>query len=146
MTLKKITLFFLLSMLTIDAFAETWYPVAIGNNIMIFIDKSSIEKKGKLKKFWQWQFFANPLGKVDSVKTYVAIDCSEKTRRTEYLIGISNDDNIIQEGVPESDFSKISKDSLESQVLIAVCENKFAGKPQPQLKLQEVRKFINGIK
>jgi len=128
-----------------EAHAAAWYPAVVSNNIMIFIDKSTIQKKANISKIWQWQFFTPPIGKIDSAKTYVAFDCQAKKRKTEYLIGINGASNIVQEGVPESQFESVTKGTNEATVMEMVCDNKFQGTPQQDLDLNQVRSFMFGI-
>lgn len=129
----------------VEAQAAAWYPIVVSNNVMIFLDKSTLQKKGSISKIWQWQFFSPPIGRVDSAKTYVAFDCQAKKRNTEYIIGINGPTNIIQEGVPESQFEAVTKGTIEATVMEAVCDNKFQGTPQQDLDLNQVRNFMFGV-
>lgn len=142
----KIGIIVAIVMTTSNSYAAAWYPVVVSNNVMIFLDKSTLQKKGNTIKIWQWQFFSPPIGKIDSAKTYVVFDCQAKRRKNEYIIGISGADNIVQEGIPDSQYELVNKGTIESTVLESVCENKFQGTPQPNIDLNQVRNFMLGVK
>jgi len=122
--------------------AATWYPVAVNNAVMIFVDKASVKKNGNTVKFWQWQLFGRAIGKTDSAKSQVVMDCKSKTRKTDYMIAISELDTVQQEGKVDSSFEAIQPNSLEAAVYDAVCNNKFTGKPQSTVSIYDVRSFM----
>lgn len=124
------------------ALAAAWYPVAVSPSVMIFVDKSSIKKSGNTAKFWQWQLFARPIGKTDSAKSQVVMDCKTKQRKTEYMIAIAEIDTVQQEGKVDSGFETISPNTLEYAVYDAVCNNKFTGQPQGTVNINDVRSFL----
>lgn len=128
--------------IVVEASAAEWYPVAAGSNVAIFVDKSSIKTKGKEKTFMQWQLFGQRIGQTDSAKTRIVFDCEKATRKTEYLIAISQIDTIQSEGKVDDTFKPIVQDSLESTVYQAVCQNKFEGQPQATVNINEVRNFL----
>ena len=130
------------SLFSNSIFAASWYPVAANNMIMIFVDKSSIKRVGNTAKFWQWQLFGRPIGKADSAKSQVVMDCKSKTRKTDYMIAISELDTVQQEGKVDSSFEAIQPNSLEAAVYDAVCNNKFTGKPQSTVSIYDVRSFM----
>lgn len=122
--------------------AASWYPVAVNNTMMIFVDKESVKRTGTTVKFWQWQLFGRPIGKTDSAKSQVVMDCKSKQRKTEYLIAIADIDSVQQEGKVDSSFETIQPNSLESGVYEAVCNNKFTGQPQKTVSVYDVRSFM----
>jgi len=126
----------------LTASAASWYPVAVSPSVMIFVDKSSIKKSGNKAKFWQWQLFARPIGKTDSAKSQVVMDCKTKQRKTEYLIAIAEIDTVQQEGKVDAGFDAISPNTLEYSVYDAVCNNKFTGQPQGTVNIYDVRGFL----
>lgn len=109
---------------------------------MIFVDKESVKRTGTTVKFWQWQLFGRPIGKTDSAKSQVVMDCKTKQRKTEYLIAIADIDSVQQEGKVDSSFETIQPNSLESGVYEAVCNNKFTGQPQKTVSVYDVRSFL----
>lgn len=125
-----------------SAHAATWYPVAVSSAVMIFVDKSSIKKTGNTARFWQWQLFGRPIGKTDSAKSQVVMDCKTKQRKTEYMIAIAEIDTVQQEGKVDSNFETIMPNSLEYAVYEAVCNNKFSGQPQKTVNINDVRSFL----
>lgn len=125
-----------------EASAAEWYPVAAGPNVAIFVDKSSIKTKGKEKTFMQWQLFGQRIGQTDSAKTRIVFNCEKATRKTEYLIAISQIDTIQSEGKVDDNFKPIVPDSLEATVYQAVCQNKFDGQPQATVNINDVRNFL----
>lgn len=142
MKFLRVLLCSLLLSISLEAFAATWYAVAVNNTMMIFVDKSSIKKSGATVNFWQWQLFGRPIGKTDSAKSQVVMDCKTKQRKTEYLIAISEIDTIQQEGKVESKFEAIAPNSLESAVADAVCNNKFSGEAKSTVNIYDVRGFL----
>lgn len=128
--------------LTTEASAAEWYPVAAGPNVAIFVDKSSIKTKGKEKTFMQWQLFGQRIGVADSAKTKTVFDCANKTRKTEYLIAISEIDTVKSEGKVDDTFKPVVENSLEATVFQAVCQNKFDGKPQATVNINDVRNYL----
>ncbi len=122
--------------------AADWYPVAAGSNVAIFVDKSSIKTKGKTKTFMQWQLFGQRIGTIDSAQTRIVFDCANNTRKTEYLIAITQVDTVQSEGKVEDTFKPVVANSLEATVYEAVCQNKFDGQPQPTVNVNEVRNFL----
>ena len=131
-----------LGLFTGQALAAEWYPVAAASNVAIFVDKASIKTNGKQKKFMQWQLFGQRIGATDSAKTRVVFDCANKTRKTEYLIAISQSDTIQSEGKVDDTFKPVVENSLEATVFQAVCQNKFDGKPQATVNINDVRNFL----
>ncbi len=127
---------------TTTATAAEWYAVAAGSNVAIFVDKSSIKSKGKTKTFMQWQFFGQRIGTTDSAQSRIVFDCANKTRKTEYLIAITNIDTIQSEGKIDDTFKPVVENSLESTVFQAVCDNKFDGQPQSTVNINDVRNFL----
>lgn len=125
-----------------NVFAAEWYPVAAGSNVAIFVDKSSIQTKGKLKTFMQWQLFGQRIGTTDSAKTRIVFDCANGTRKTEYLIAITQVDTIQSEGKIDGKFEPVVANSLEATVYQAVCENKFDGQPQSTVNVNDVRNYL----
>ena len=124
------------------ALAADWYPVAAGSNVAIFVDKSSIKTKGKQKTFMQWQLFGQRIGAADSAKTRIVFDCDKGTRKTEYLIAISQIDTVQSEGKVDDTFKPVVPNSLEATVYKAVCEDKFDGKPQSTVNINDVRNYL----
>lgn len=122
--------------------AASWYAVAVNPSMMIFVDKDSLKKKGATVHFWQWQLFGRAIGKTDSAKTEVVMDCKTQQRKTVYMIAIAELDNVQQSGKVESNFEPIQPNSLEAGVYDAVCNNKFAGKPQGTVSVYDVRSFL----
>lgn len=131
-----------LVLLSGQAVAVSWYPVAVNTSMMIFVDKDSVKKKGNEVTFWQWQLFGRQIGKTDSAKSQVIMDCKAKQRKTEYLIAIADIDTVQQEGKINSSFEIIQPNSLESGVYDAVCNNKFTGQPQKTVSVYDVRSFL----
>lgn len=125
-----------------NAHAATWYPVAVSTSMMVFVDKSSIKKTSNTARFWQWQLFGRPIGKTDSAKSQVVMDCKTKQRKTEYMIAIVEIDTVQQEGKVDSKFETIMPNSLEYAVYDAVCNNKFTGEPQKTVNINDVRSFL----
>lgn len=125
-----------------SANAASWYPVAMNSAVMIFVDKSSIKKTGSTVKFWQWQLFGRPIGKTDSAKSQVLMDCKTKQRKTDYMIAIVEIDTVQQEGKVDSKFETIMPNSLEYAVYEAVCNNKFTGESQKTVNVNDVRSFL----
>lgn len=130
------------SVLPGHALAASWYPVAVNSSMMIFVDKDSLKKKGATVNFWQWQLFGRAIGKTDSAKSHVVMDCTTQQRKTVYMIAIAELDTVQQEGKVESKFDAIQPNSLESSVLDAVCNNKFTGKSQGTVSIYDVRSFM----
>jgi hypothetical protein len=130
------------SLVSVQAYAAKWYPVAVSNAMMIFVDKDSVKKTGGTAKFWQWQLFGRQIGKTDSAKSLVVMDCKKKERRTEYMIAIAEIDIIQQEGKVDPKVESIQPNSLEYAVYNAVCNNKFTGQPQSTVNLYDVRSFL----
>lgn len=122
--------------------AAEWCPVAAGPNVAIFVDKSSIKTKGKLKTFMQWQLFGQRIGTTDSAKTRIVFDCDNGMRKTEYLIAISQVDTVQSEGKVDDTFKPVVANSLEATVYQAVCQNKFDGQPQATVNINDVRNFL----
>lgn len=133
---------FVLLCLSGQVLAASWYPVAVNNTMMIFVDKESVKKTGNTVKFWQWQLFGRPIGKTDSAKSQVVMDCKAMQRKTEYLIAIADIDSVQQEGKVASSFETIQPNSLESAVYEAVCKNRFTGQPQKTVSIYDVRSFM----
>ena len=131
-----------LGLFTGQALAADWYPVVAAGNVAIFVDKASIKTNGKQKTFMQWQLFGQRIGTTDSAKTRVVFDCANKTRKTEYLIAISQSDTIQSEGKVDDTFKPVIDNSLEATVFQAVCQNKFDGKPQANVNINDVRNFL----
>lgn len=129
-------------LLSTAALAAEWYPVVAGSNVAIFVDKSSIKTSGKQKTFMQWQLFGQRIGVADSAKTRTVFDCSNKTRKTEYLIAISEIDTVKSEGKVDDTFKPVVENSLEASVFQAVCQNKFDGKPQSTVNINDVRNYL----
>lgn len=125
-----------------NAFAASWYPVAVSASVMIFVDKSSIKRTGSTVRFWQWQLFGRKMGNTDSAKTRVVMDCKKKERRTEYIVAITEIDTIQQEGKLDSKPEPIQPNSLEQAVYDVVCSNKFTGQPQSTVNINDVRSFL----
>lgn len=125
-----------------EAWAAEWYAVAAGPNVAIFVDKSSIKTKGKEKTFMQWQLFGQRIGVADSAKTKTVFDCANKTRKTEYLIAISEIDTVKSEGKVDDMFKPVVENSLEATVFQAVCQNKFDGRPQATVNINDVRNYL----
>lgn len=125
-----------------NVIAAEWYPVAAGPNVAIFVDKSSVKTKGKVKTFMQWQLFGQRIGTTDSAKTRTVFDCANSTRRTEYIIAISQIDTVQSEGKVDGKFEPIVANSLESTVYDAVCNDKFVGQPQPTVNINDVRNYL----
>lgn len=125
-----------------DVFAAEWYPVVAGSNVAIFVDKSSIKTKGKQKTFMQWQLFGQRMGSTDSAKSRIVFECDKGMRKTEYIIAISEIDTIQSEGKIDDTFKPVVPNSLEATVYQAVCENKFDGKPQPTVNINDVRNYL----
>lgn len=125
-----------------NAHAASWYPVAVSTSVMIFVDRASIKKTGNTAKFWQWQLFARPIGKTDSAKTLVVMDCKSKQRKSEYMVAISEIDTVQQEGKVDSSFEVVLPNTLEYGVYDAVCNNKFSGQPQKTVNINDVRSFL----
>lgn len=128
--------------LVTEASAAEWYPVAAGPNVAIFVDKTSIKTKGKEKTFVQWQLFGQRIGQTDSAQTRIVFDCASKTRKTEYLIAITQVDTVQSEGKVDDTFKPIVENSLEATVFQAVCQNKFDGQPQSTVNINDVRNFL----
>lgn len=124
------------------ALAADWYPVAAGSNVAIFVDKSSIKTKGKQKTFMQWQLFGQRIGAADSAKTRIVFDCDKGTRKTEYLIAISQIDTVQSEGKVDDTFKPVVPNSLEATVYKAVCDDKFDGQPQSTVNINDVRNYL----
>lgn len=124
------------------AFGAVWYPVAANNTVVIFVDKSSIKKIGNGKRFWQWQLFARPIGKTDSAKSLVMMDCKTKQRKTEYMVAIAEIDTVQQEGKVDAKFDTVVPNTLEYSVYEAVCLSKFTGQPQDKVNIYDVRGFL----
>lgn len=125
-----------------QAMAAAWYPVAVNTSMMIFVDKESLKKKGSTITFWQWQLFGRAIGKTDSAKSQVVMDCKTQQRKTVYMIAISELDTVQQEGKVESGYEAIQPNSLESGVYDAVCNDKFTGQPQKTVSIYDVRSFM----
>ncbi|MGV0954185.1 MAG: surface-adhesin E family protein [Fluviibacter sp.] len=125
-----------------NAYPANWYPVSVNTSMMIFVDKDRIKKKGATVIFWQWQLFGRAIGKTDSAKSQVVMDCKTQQRKTVYMIAITELDTIQQEGKVESNFEAIQPNSLEAGVYDAVCNNKFTGKPQGKVSIYDVRSFL----
>ena len=109
---------------------------------MVFVDKSSIKKTGTTAKFWQWQLFARSIGKTDSAKSQIIMDCKTKQRKTEYMVAIAEIDTIQQEGKVDSSYESVTPNTLEYAVYDAVCNNKFTGQPQKSVNIYDVRSFL----
>jgi len=124
------------------AIAASWYPVAVNTSMMVFVDKSSIKKTGTTAKFWQWQLFARSIGKTDSAKSQIIMDCKTKQRKTEYMVAIAEIDTIQQEGKVDSSYESVTPNTLEYAVYDAVCNNKFTGQPQKSVNIYDVRSFL----
>lgn len=144
--MKRETIFFGYAVLgvlfAVDASAAEWYPVAAGSNVAIFVDKSSIKTNGKQKTFMQWQLFVQRIGTTDSAKTRIVFECDKSMRKTEYLIAISEIDTVQSEGKVDDTFKPVVPNSLESTVFDAVCKNKFDGKPQATVNINDVRNYL----
>ncbi len=125
-----------------DASAAEWYPVAAGSNVAIFVDKSSIKTKGKVKTFMQWQLFGQRIGTTDSAKSRIVFECDKGMRKTEYLIAITQVDTIQSEGKIDDTFKPVVPNSLEATVYKAVCEDKFDGQPQATVNINDVRNYL----
>lgn len=126
-----------------SAFAAEWYPVVAASNVAIFVDKTSIKTKGSQKTFMQWQLFGQRIGNTDSAKTRIVFDCATNKRKTEYLIAISQIDTVVSEGkIDNTNFEPVTPNSLEATVFEAVCKNKFDGKPQATVNINDVRNFL----
>lgn len=125
-----------------EASAAEWYPVAAGPNVAIFVDKSSIKTKGKEKTFMQWQLFGQRIGQTDSAKTRIVFNCEKATRKTEYLIAITQIDTVQSEGKIDDTFKPVVQNSLEAIVYKAVCDDKFDGQPQPTVNINDVRNYL----
>lgn len=125
-----------------NVFAAEWYPVVAGSNVAIFVDKSSITTSGKQKTFMQWQLFGQRIGGADSAKTKTVFDCANKTRKTEYLIAISEIDTVKSEGKVDDTFKPVVENSLEATVFRTVCQNRFDGKPQATVNINDVRNYL----
>lgn len=125
-----------------EASAAEWYPVVAAGNVAIFVDKASIKTTGKQKTFMQWQLFGQRIGTTDSAKTRIVFDCANKTRKTEYLIAISQIDTVQSEGKVDDTFKPVVENSLEATVFQAVCQNKFDGKPQATVNINDVRNYL----
>ena len=132
----------LVSLFASQAIAAEWYPVAAGSNVAIFVDKSSIKTKGKQKTFMQWQLFGQRIGTTDSAKSRIVFDCDKGIRKTEYLIAIAQIDSVQSEGKVDDAFKPVVPNSLEAAVYEAVCQNKFDGKPQQTVNINDVRNFL----
>lgn len=126
----------------LEANAAEWYPVAAASNVAIFVDKSSIKTNGKQKTFMQWQLFGQRIGNVDSAQTRVIFNCAKNEAKTVYLIAISQIDTVVSEGKVAESFKEVVPNSLESTVLNAVCKDKFEGKPQSMININDVRNFL----
>lgn len=122
--------------------AAQWFPVAAGPNVAIFVDKSSIQTKGKLKTFMQWQLFGQRIGTTDSAKSRIVFECDKGMRKTEYLIAIAQIDTVQSEGKVDDTFKPVVPNSLEATVYQAVCQNKFDGQPQATVNINDVRNFL----
>lgn len=138
----KTTLLISMLLWSASAAAADWYAVAASPSVGIFVDKSSLQKKGAVVRFWQWQFFARRIGTTDSAKTKVAIDCVAKKRKTEYMIAITEIDTVQKEGKIDEPFQPIVDDTLEANVFGAVCNNRFSGQGQPTVNVNDVRNFM----
>ena len=83
-----------------------------------------------------------PIGKTDSAKSQVVMDCKTKQRKTEFMIAITEIDTVQQEGNVDSKFETIMPNSLEYAVYDAVCNNKFTGESQKTVNVNDVRSFL----
>lgn len=141
-TLGRWVLLAAVQFVSIPVNAAEWYPVAAGSNVAIFVDKTSIKSKAKFKTFMQWQFFGQRIGTTDSAQSRIVFDCANKTRKTEYLIAITNIDTVQSEGKIDDSFKPVVENSLEATVFQAVCENKFDGQPQSTVNINDVRNYL----
>lgn len=137
--------FFIALFFTTNIYAAEWYAGAVSSNIMIFVDKSTLQRKGDIVRFWQWQFFTPPIGKIDSAKSKVSINCIEKKRKTDYLIAISGTSAIEKEGKIDSNYEYITPNSIEAGITDLVCKNNFQGKSEQNLDLNQVRDFMYNV-
>lgn len=138
----QFALFCVGGLISLSAYAAEWYAAAASNNIMIFVDKSSLQKKGTTARIWQWQFFTPPIGRIDSAKSRVVFECGEKKRKTEYMIAISGPAAVEKEGKVDGAFENVQPGSIESSVMDVVCKGNFQGKGEANLDLNQVREFM----
>lgn len=138
----QLLLFFLGALMSLSAHSAEWYAAAASNNIMVFVDKSSLQRKGDTARAWQWQFFTPPIGRIDSAKSRVVFECGQQKRKTEYMIAISGPAAVEKEGKIDAVFESVQPGSIESSVMDVVCKGNFQGKGEQNLDLNQVREFM----
>ena len=78
--MKKIL--FLLTILISSNVLGEWVPVTVTiDNIMFFVDKDTITKKGNKVKYWQKMNLYTTDNEIKSIRSFHEADCKERTSK-----------------------------------------------------------------
>jgi len=124
--MKKIILTFL-AIISIQANAVEWIPIADDESIKQLIDRSSIQRRGDIVYFWTMKNFKNIqyIGKYKymSIKQLKKINCKTKQLAFDYAYFLSKKDgegDLVYTAEPENIYTPIPPESVaELQYTIA---------------------------
>ena len=122
--MKKILLL-ILFLITSNVLGD-WEPVTFNTlNSLIFVDKDTIRKRGNKVEFWQKINFNTPTTEVKSMRSFIEIDCKERTQTSLDVTAFSERNlqgNILSTFNPPRKIVYLAPDTAGDEILKYVCK------------------------
>jgi hypothetical protein len=128
----------LLSVTAERSFASKWEIVAAGKDSKIFIDNESIQRNGQKVNVWIKFVYDKPHTYHDKSyrvgKYSLVYSCNEQTSNILQIItyaDIEESNEVVSDSFADSasDFTKVVPDSIDYQIMKAVCKENSSKKP-----------------